>query len=142
MARLSGVSDQPSGMSAVVQQFACWRAKRRRGERIPESLWQLAEELAVQHGINQTSDKLGLDYYQLQRRLKSRANRADAPVPVESRSMMSAPRFLELPAILSANTSCVIEIEEVSGRKLRIELPATQANEILTAIGLHDPRDR
>ncbi len=132
MARLKGVADRPKELSAVVQQFARWRAKRRRGERIPESLWQLAEELAVQHGVSQTSGRLSLDYYQLQRRLKSRANRADAAATVEGRSTTLAPRFLELPAILSANSACVIEIEEVNGRKLRIELPATQANEVLT----------
>jgi len=142
MARLNGVSDGPRELSVVVQHFARWRAKRRRGERIPESLWQLAEELAVQHGVSQTSSILRVGYYQLQRRLRFRTNGAVHSSPVEGPSMATAPKFLELPAILGTNASCVIEVEEVSGRKLRMELPSVQASEVLTAIGFGDRGSR
>jgi hypothetical protein len=37
--------------------FATWPARRRRGERIPAALWELAVDLAVLHGVSRTAHR-------------------------------------------------------------------------------------
>lgn len=54
-------------------EFDRWRRSRRRGERIPAWLWQIATTAVAAHGVSKTSQALHLDYYALQRRLASGA---------------------------------------------------------------------
>ncbi len=125
-------------LAEAARQFARWRAKRRLGERIPESLWRQALELAAEYGVSQTSSLLRLDYYGLKRRLGA----VRRPVGSERPRAAAPAAFLELPALLGASPPCVIEIEEAGGRKLRIQLPGVQAREVMAAIDLSVVRSR
>ena len=92
-------------LAGLVKRFASWRSKRVRGDRIPESLWDAACQLAAELGVCRTAQTLRLDYYTLKRRLEE----AEA----------SAPRFIELAGASSAH-ECVVELEDSSGKKMRI----------------------
>lgn len=86
---------------------------KRQGDRIPESLWQLAAKLVAVHGLARTATTLKLDYYSL----KKHAESVGAELLVAN-----APTFVELPAPLAATGECVIEFEHVSGARMRVHL--------------------
>ncbi|MCP4201175.1 MAG: hypothetical protein GY769_04495, partial [bacterium] len=56
-------------LSDVQSQFERWRQDRKRGTRIPETLWQAAAEVAGECGVSKTAQALGLDYYGLKKRV-------------------------------------------------------------------------
>ena len=93
------------------REFAKWRKKRRRGERIPEELWTLAVELATEHGVARTSSSLRLDYYALKERLEER----------ENRDTESTEAFVEVPMPVAAeSTACTIELRDSTGTQLTL----------------------
>ena len=86
---------EPAGQQPLAQRFKTWRASRRRGERIPEELWQAAAELARCDGLSPTAARLKLSYHDLKRRLPdggaSRRNGFREPVFVEVPAVPLAP---------------------------------------------------
>lgn len=112
---------QPDDFAAARRAFDDWRTTRKRGQRIPEPLWDAATALAEQHGIAKTAAALKLDYYALKRRLTGepatpRSNRDDAD---------ARPRFVEVSlATAAATITCTLEVEGRGERhsKLRLEL--------------------
>ena len=52
----------PAAIQEAQQQFENWRGQRKRGERIPESLWTTSVELAKQHGVWPLARALDLDH--------------------------------------------------------------------------------
>ncbi len=48
-----------------------WREQRRRGERIPDDLWDAAAKLGESEGVSKTSQVLRLDYYDLKSRVEA-----------------------------------------------------------------------
>jgi hypothetical protein len=46
------VREVPARLLRLEQRFAGWRKNRRRGERIPASLWRSAAKLAGDYGLN------------------------------------------------------------------------------------------
>ncbi len=51
-----------AGLLSGAIAFREWRGIRRRGARIPETLWGMAVSLAEDHGVSKTSQALRLDY--------------------------------------------------------------------------------
>ena len=100
----------PARLSRLEQRFAAWRKHRRRGERIPASLWKAAAKLAVDYGLNKTSAVLKLDYYSL----KKHVDRSDGGAAASS-------PFVELPPMPLAS-ECVIELEDGTGASMRMHL--------------------
>ena len=102
----------PVAMEKVHRRFQRWRKTRRGRAPIPRRLWAAAASLAREHGVNPTSQALGLEFNKLRSLVgsgKTRRKRATA-----------APRFLELVAAPAGMTECVIELEGRRG-KMRIE---------------------
>jgi hypothetical protein len=123
-----GIQKGPAGLARAAGRWAQWRRTRRLGTRIPESLWDLALELAARHGVSRTAIALRVDYYALKKRL-------DAQTPPRRVGSAAAPAFVELtPPSLTAASGCVIEFENVSGAKMRIELRGSQVPD-LAALG-------
>jgi hypothetical protein len=117
-------------LSQVMGEFDHWRAHRcSKKERIPEQLWQRAASLATRHGVSRVAALLHLERGGLGRRV-SLASAGQPPVQVES----NAPQFVEMftPAPASASvpvqtteparTECVVEMVNVLGTKMRVEL--------------------
>ena len=108
-------------LSDVQSQFERWRKSRKRGTRIPETLWRSAVEAAGEHGVSKTAQVLSLDYYRLKERLESTAE-LSAPEPTAGRGQ----EFLEIPLFASA-PDCVLEMADAAGSRLRVELRGSAA---------------
>ena len=91
----------PADLSRLGQRFAAWRESRVVGQRIPETLWDSAVQMAAQYGVSRSAGFLKLDYYALKKRLES----ASTPAT-------SAP-FLELPPLPLVSV-CLVEFEDRS----------------------------
>lgn len=119
------MSRRPQAVSPELQRaarkFASWRRTRKNKSRIPESLWELAVELAGVHGVARTATVLRLDYYSLKKRLAASTVAATEP----------APAFLELPAGLATGRECVVELEEPGRGRLRVHLKGHDAPDLV-----------
>jgi len=116
----------PPRLEALRRRFKQWRRSRKIGSRIPEALWAAAVKLAEAHGIHVTAKALGVDYYSLKKRLEEKP---------ASPSRMSAPvrgaTFVELPAAARIGIpECILELEDVDGAKMRIQLNGIAAPDL------------
>ena len=119
----------PLPLLRAAKRFADWRRRRLVGDRIPESLWSLAVELATSYGVCQTAATLKLDYYGLKKRLEA-VSQPDALLPA------SQPTFVELAAsTLVAPGECVIEWENAAGAKMRVQLKGVQSPDLVALSG-------
>jgi hypothetical protein len=117
-------AELPPDLAHGRQRFQAWRRARQAGTRIPQTLWDLARQLAQRHGVSRTAAALRLDYYALQKRLAA----AEPSRP-------PAPTFLELPAAaLAAPAECVRELQDGAGARLRLVLQGYDAT-ALAALG-------
>jgi hypothetical protein len=105
-------------LEQVKDRFTQWRQGRKPGERISNALWALAVGLVEQHGVQRIAQELCVDC----RVLKKHIVRNVGPAP----AVPAAPQFVELfaqPALSTAPTfQCVVEMQNVKGRKMRVEL--------------------
>src|SRR3954447_17939919 len=60
-------TDVPVVMRKVYRELQRWRSERKGRERIPEALWTAAGEPAREHGVNQVSQVLHLEFNHLKR---------------------------------------------------------------------------
>lgn len=103
------------------RRFEQWRRRNSFG-RIPHELWQLAAETASTHGVELTAAGLELDPQRLNQWVEKLGKNGKA---VEAEAVP----FVELPPLnFGPAAECTLELEEPSGRKLRIVLrgPATR----------------
>ena len=106
----------PAEIEKAQLQFEAWRRERQRGQRIPESLWLTAVELAKQHGVWPTARALHLDHSQLKRRVRNG----------EDDEKNGA--FVELIPEGAMLYSCTVEMEDGRGARMRIELKGAAAD--------------
>jgi hypothetical protein len=124
--RREAVTGRQAGLARARREFERWRRRRQRGERIPESLWQIAVGVARAQGVSQASLALHLDYYDLQRRVA-----ASTPVA----SSQAAPTFLELSLPASRGQArCQLELSEVGGGQVRVEVSGLSPRELATFV--------
>jgi hypothetical protein len=113
-------AEVPASLSRLEQRFAAWREKRVAGQRIPESLWDSAVELAIQHGVSRAASLLKLDYYSLKKRAE------------DASTSSTSSTFVELPPVPPSMTSeCVIEWEDVAGARMRVQLTGQSPPDLL-----------
>ena len=107
----------PVVMRKVYRRLERWRRQRTGRARIPEALWAAAGELAREHGVNQVSRVLGLEFNHLK-------GIAESGRPTE-RKRRVMPAFVELIAPQTATAPmCIIELEGQRGT-VRIEWKGT-----------------
>ena len=105
----------------VRKRFEHWRRTRKKRSRIPEQLWNAAVAVAESYGVNPTARALGLDYYELKKRLDSGPGAA----VVEKQGIKT---FVEVvPAPSALHPECVVELESAKGTKMRIHLKGVGA---------------
>ncbi|SDU47937.1 hypothetical protein [Desulfobacula phenolica] len=104
-------STMDSALEEARQQFNEWRRTKTGRERIPESLWQSAIDLfhTGEYSLHKISKTLKLNHTDF----KKQANK-NLAVPQEQ-----TPAFIELAPLVS-DSECVIEMEDVSGSKMRM----------------------
>ena len=106
----------PDKLAHGLQQFEQWRSQRKGRGRLPDHLWALAVELAMEFGVSRTAKTLRLAHNTLKRK-SHRSEQRDRPDP-----MPNIP-FLELrPGKVNAQVECTIDCERASGQTLRIHL--------------------
>jgi hypothetical protein len=110
---------EPSRLARARERLDRWRRKREK-RTIPEELWELAVELAADYGVYRTARALGLNYESLKKRVPAAC--ADARASRE----VSAKFWEVIPGVpggrsSTAEPACVIEVEDGSGRKLRVQ---------------------
>ena len=106
----------PAEIEKAQLQFEAWRGERQRGQRIPESLWLTAVELAKQHGVWPTARALHLDHSRLKRRVRNG----------EDDEKNGA--FVELIPGGAMLCGCTVEMEDGRGARMRIELKGAAAD--------------
>ena len=106
----------PAKIEEAQEQFENWRRERKRGERIPADLWATAVELAKQRGVWPIAKALGLDHSQLKRRAGNdeEDEKSDA--------------FVELIPQGAMLYSCIVEMEDGRGARMRVELKGAAAD--------------
>lgn len=115
----------PPRLAAGRQRFERWRSQCKRRTRIPEALWQVASELAGEHGVHRTAKALRLNG----ERLKARVSLAQ---PQRSSGNLAA-KFVELfPGTSPAVRKCVVEFEDGRGARMRVHLEDTDATLLTT----------
>jgi hypothetical protein len=106
------------------ERYVEWRSSHSGRRPIPEPLWELATELASQHGVFRTAQVLRLDYTKLKQRTQPRA-------PAGKRSPARPAAFVELMAPAVAHgCECVVEVEGPRGR-IRIEWKGPTAPDLV-----------
>lgn len=100
----------PAEIEKAQLQFEAWRRERQRGQRIPESLWLTAVELAKQHGVWPTARALNLDHGRLKRRVRN------------GEEDMNRGAFVEVIAGGAMLCGCIVEMEDGRGARMRVEL--------------------
>jgi hypothetical protein len=123
----------PPQLMRAAARFADWRRNRVIGARIPKALWASAVRLAGQFGISRTATCLKLDYYELKRHLESVA----PPAMQTSTSLAKqTPAFVEWPASsFPTPAECVIELENASGSKMRVQFKGSHAPDLVALSG-------
>ena len=101
------------------RRLSVWRDRRRRGQRIPEELWQAAAALARVHGVSPVASALRLNYSDLQRRARWTAGPGRASAPA---SFVEVPIARLVPALGSPT---VIEWAHPSGSRLTLRVQNT-----------------
>src|SRR5689334_16087560 len=114
-------ADVPAAMREVYRRLQRWRSERKGRARIPEALWAAAGELAREHGVNQVSRALHLEFSHLKRVTEAGA---------QNGGKQGTPSFVELIApSTAAGRECILELEGPRGR-LRIELKGVATAEV------------
>jgi len=92
-----------------------WRARKRRGERIPAVIWRSAVEESKRHGTSCVCRILKLGYADLKRR---------AAAVEQAGRLEGRPAFKELSdAPLRMGMGCVVELAKPNGVRLRVSVP-------------------
>ena len=116
----------PTGLEDARRQFERWRGTHEGRSRIPERLWTVAVKAARRFGVHRTSRALRLDYVVLKKR------RGEAAEVDGAARGTAHPNFVELvPAWGSPRTDCVVELEEPSGARMRIEVKGVPAPDLV-----------
>jgi|ERR1700681_4395514 len=115
----------PREVTRVRGRFERWRQGHRSRARIPESLWSEAVELARENGVHATARALRLDYYGLKKRLDG-DGRSECTAKTETKA-----GFVELLPV-AAVPECVVELENASGAKLKVQLRGHAVPDLIT----------
>jgi hypothetical protein len=111
----------PADLGRTQWRFQAWRQRRQPGERIPQTLWAMAAQLAGTHGVSRTAAALGLDYYSLKQRVEAAG----------SELQRNGPAFVEVsPTPLIAVRHCRLELDNGAGARLRMELSGFDAADL------------
>ena len=116
---------QPAELEAARAAFEQWRAAPDRRRRIPERLWAVAVEAARRYGVNRTARALKVDYYRLKQRTAG-SNGSDTHRAPPATFVQLAPGALAAPS-----DRCVVELEDRSGCRMRIELRSADPADLL-----------
>ena len=114
----------PKDLAQGRSQFQAWRASRKLGRRIPQTLWTLAVRLVKMHGLSRTATALGLDYYRLKKRAEETADQPQS----------SSPAFVELPSPVVVGKQGLFELDNGAGGRMRVQLLGYDAADVVALL--------
>ena len=115
-----------TSLDETERHFDAWRRSHRWLGRIPNELWRMAAVTATVHGVEATAGRLLVNPARLEQWMQ---------VVEHAEAAANTPQFLELPPLVVGPTAeCTMELEDKSGRKLRILLKG-QATAQAVALG-------
>lgn len=121
----------PSGLETARQRFDLWRRTRQGHCRIPAALWHLAAELAGAYGLCRTARVLRLDYPALKRHVEAAGrpsvSRPEPELAFVELTPSGRPSFSGIPGA----PECILECENVSGAKLRVQLKGVAVPDLI-----------
>jgi len=124
----------PARLERARQRFDAWRHTRQGHCRIPAALWRLAVELAGVYGLCRTARVLRLDYPALKRHVETAGRpRSSRPEPELAFVELTPSGRASFPELAGA-PECILECENVSGAKLRVQLKGVAVPD-LVALG-------
>ena len=116
----------PARLEGLRRRFERWRAARTGRSRIPEALWASAALAANTYGTSRTAQVLRVNPSRLKRHLD---RRTAASVPESE----GEPHFVELtPFMPNGSSECVLELEDGSGAKMRVQLKGIGTPDLAT----------
>lgn len=101
------------------REFDSWRASRKRGARIPETLWNQVVSLTNDYSVNKLVKRLKLDPNSLKKRMKSRDRTEFKIVEIKSPDHTPALAPTNRP-IAQRSAQLVAEVTTVSGSYARV----------------------
>ena len=122
----------PPRLETARQRFDVWRRTRQGHCRIPAALWHLAAELAGAYGLCRTARVLRLDYPALKRHVQAAGSPSAAGTQPELTFVELVPSTRPAPTGLAGVPECVMECENVSGAKLRVQLRGVAVPDLIT----------
>jgi len=100
-------------LEAVREQFESWRKIRKRGGRIPQTLWDAAVKLTESHSVNEVSKVCRLEYNHLKRRVDQKDSSVNS----------TRCGFIELDVSQKmADCECAIEMQRPDGALMRVSI--------------------
>lgn len=105
-------------LEEISARFKRWRKTRVRGQRIPQSLWTKAVELARKHGVEAVAGALRVNVDRLKARLERARDRVQGTkVDAQFVEMLVAPMSQS-----AHRCDYAVELENVRGARMRVEL--------------------
>jgi len=141
---ITALESNALSLESVEEKFQSWRSTRKRGERIPSSLWEMAVSLADRYSVGLISRTLNLGWPSFQKRLcQKQGIPYKAPIAGTSGHVSEslASPFIEVKLSKNANTNqygtssplapsncspCIVELTNPSGGSLKIYSPAVE----------------
>jgi hypothetical protein len=106
----------PTELKELSCQIERWRITRTHRMAMPESLWTLAANFAMQHGVARVARFMRLDYYSLKERMEKLEHGSSA-------TSIAKPTFIEVPPLpVNPVSEWTIELEHPRGRRMRIHI--------------------
>jgi hypothetical protein len=116
----------PTELKELSRQIEQWRRTRPCRMAMPEPLWTLAANVAMQHGLARVARLMHLDYYSLKDRIESLEQGSSTASAVK-------PTFIELrPLPVNPVSECTIELEHPRGRRMRIHIKGAPMPDVMT----------
>jgi hypothetical protein len=108
-------------VAKVRDRFELWRQNHPGRPRLPQELWSAAANLAQQYGVCRTAKALRLQYQALKKHMQMGA----------AGKLQRSPTFVEmLPLSSAATPECNVELENVRGAKIKIQLKGAAMGEL------------
>lgn len=126
---LRPVSGAASELETARRRFERWRRIRKRGERIPKSLWASAVRVAESCGVDRTAAILRVAGERLLQHMEA-SRETDKP----NATTPGPAAFVELPSAMSIGSECVLELEDADGLVMRVRLTSSEAPDLAAMI--------
>ena len=104
-------------LDEVTEHFAQWRRNKKKGERIPQPLWNEAIELVETHGVSQVTRALRLSATDLNKHRGIAGTRQRRQAPVAEAAFVEVEHA---PIPVSSADALWMELERPDGMRLRI----------------------